>query len=158
MNTTTTINVSDVLNVLEHNNIPHEKQIEILEVLNLALYAKNYPKNTCGIIDHKIQLLQQLQSTQPNTQTEVINTACIKVRSVAILELLNTLNIHTASTDRTKISKLIAFLTGSTNNRIYNEIKKGICFTKYHRKDIDEINKIFVELGISVSIDKSKNY
>jgi len=38
-----TINIQDILEVLEHNSIPLEKQIEVLEVLSLALYTRDHP-------------------------------------------------------------------------------------------------------------------
>jgi len=57
-----------------------------------------------------------------------------------------------------KISKLIAFLTGNGHTRIYSELRKGITFTNYHTKDINEINNIFSELNIPITINPEKNY
>jgi len=161
-----TINIQDILEVLEHNSIPLEKQIEVLEVLSLALYTRDHPNNPSGILDHKIQLLRQLiEDAQPDT-IEATNIPCVKacpeqsegsppcvkVKSVAILELLKKMNAGTAHNDMSKISKLIAFLTGNSYDRIYNEMRKGISLTNYHTKDITEINKIFSELNIPIAI------
>ena len=153
-----TINIQDILDVLEHNSIPPEKQIEVLQVLSLALYTRDHPNDPSGIIERKIQLLLQLiEDTQPEI-AEVANTPCVKVRAVAILELLKKMNAGTAHNDMSKISKLIAFLTGNSYNHIYNEMRKGITFTNYHTKDINEINQIFSELSIPITINPDKNY
>ena len=86
------------------------------------------------------------------------DTASIKVRSVVILEMLKQMQLGTAYNDLTKICKLIAFLTGNSYDRIYNELQKGVCFSKFHSKQIDEANKILAELNTSISIDKNKQY
>jgi hypothetical protein len=44
---------------LEQNKFSNQKQIELLQILNYALYKKQYPQDLCGILDKKIQLLQQ---------------------------------------------------------------------------------------------------
>ena len=75
-----------------------------------------------------------------------------------ILELLKKLQLGTAHNDLTKICKLIAFLTGNSYNSIYNELQKGVFFSNYHKKEIDEANKILAELNILILIDKDKQY
>jgi hypothetical protein len=93
------------LEVITQNNFSNQKQVELLQILNFALYKKNYPQDLCGIIDRKIPLLEQAehaanaacpQSPQiphcPNSCGEIQGgTASIKVRSVVILELLKKL-------------------------------------------------------------------
>jgi len=86
------------------------------------------------------------------------DVASIKVRSVVILEILKKMQLGTAHNDLTKICKLIAFLTGNSYNSIYNEIQKGIHFSKYHSRQIDEANKILEELNACITIDKHKQY
>ena len=92
------------------------------------------------------------------SEKENSNVASIKVRSVTILELLQKLQLGKAYNDLTKICKLIAFLIGNSYNSIYNEVQKGIYFTKFHSKQIDEVNKILKELNTSISIDINKQY
>jgi hypothetical protein len=155
---------------LQENNFPNQKQVEVLQILNFALFKKRYPQDTCGIIDRKIQLLQQSEqetsvtacptcpqgpNSLPCGTSEVAST---KVRSVVILEILKQLQLGIAHNDLTKICKLISFLTGNSYNSIYNEMQKGIYFSKFHSKQIDEANKILSELNISISIDKNKQY
>jgi hypothetical protein len=162
--------VKDILEVLRESNFPNHKQVETLEVVNYALYKKKYPQDTCGIIDRKINLLKQAEqeksgticptcpqgpSTLPCGASEVAST---KVRSVVILEILKQLQLGIAHNDLTKICKLISFLTGNSYNSIYNEMQKGIYFSKFHGKQIDEANRILAELNASISIDKDKQY
>jgi len=153
-----TINIQDILNVLEHNSIPLEKQIEVLEVLSLALYTRDHPNDASGIIERKIQLLLQLiENTQPDT-TEVAETACIKVKAITILLLLEKLQISRANHDLTKICRLIAFLTDNSYRKIYAELQKGIILSEYHNQQIQQINKILSELNLETTINPDKNY
>ena len=89
---------------------------------------------------------------------ETVDSASIKVKAVAITEMLKQIHLGTANNDLTKICRLISFLTGNSYNSIYNEMQKGIEFTKFHKKQIEEINKIFSELNASISIDINKQY
>jgi len=127
----------------------------LLQILNFALYKKRYPQNICGIVEKKIQILQQPTEAHEKDNTDV---ASIKLRSVIILELLKKMQLGAAHNDLTKICKLIAFLTGNSYNSIYNEMQKGVYFSKYHGKQIDEANKILEELNTSIAIDKNKQY
>ncbi|MCE5331487.1 MAG: hypothetical protein LLF95_05020 [Bacteroidales bacterium] len=106
-------------------------------------------------MEKKIQILQQ--PTEP-PEKESPDVAPVKVRSIVILELLKKLQLGTAQNDLTKICKLIAFLTGNSYNNIYNELQKGIYFSKIHSRYIDEANKILSELKASISINKDKQY
>ena len=141
--------------MLGQNNFSNQKQIELLQIVNFVLHKKHYPQDTCGIVEKKIQILQQPIETPEKDNTDV---ASIKVRSVIILELLKKMQLGAAYNDLTKICKLIAFLTGNSYDRIYNEMQKGVCFSKFHSQQIDEANKIFAELNASISIDKNKQY
>ena len=146
-----------------------------MQILNYALYKKNYPQDICGIIERKIPLLEQAEQASTCPQSPhcpkspdlvpcgesrgvASEVASIKVRSVVILELLKKLQLGTAHNDLTKICKLIAFLTGNSYNSIHNELQKGVFFSNYHKKEIDEANKILAELNALISIDKDKQY
>ena len=153
---TSTIDVSDILEVLEHSSFPNQKQIQLLQIVNFALYKKRYPQDTCGIVERKIKLLELTE--QGATEKESTDTASVKVRSVIILEMLKQMQLGAAHNDLTKICKLIAFVTGNSYNSIYNEMQKGVYFSNFHGKQIDEANKIFKELNASISIDKNKQY
>ena len=146
--------------MLAQHNFSNQKQVELLQILNYALYKKHYLHGTCGLIKKKIQILQQPAESpnKDNPDEQGRSPASIKVRSVVILEILKQLHLGTAHNDLTKICKLIAFLTGNSYNNIYNEIQKGIHFSNFHSKQIDEINKILKELNASIAIDKNKQY
>ena len=58
--------MNDIFEVLGQHNFSSQKQIELLQIINFALYKKQYPQDTCGIIDRKIQLLQQQSPICPN--------------------------------------------------------------------------------------------
>ena len=72
--------------------------------------------------------------------------------------MLKQMQLGTAHNDLSKICKLITFLTGNSYNSIYNEVQKGTYFTKFHSKQIDEVNKILEELNALISIDINKQY
>ena len=141
--------------MLGQHNFSNQKQIELLQVINFALYKRHYPQDICGIVEKKIQILQQPAEAHEKDNADV---ASIKVRSVIILELLKKMQLGAAHNDLTKICKLIAFLTGNSYNSIYNEMQKGICFSKFHGRQIDEANKILAELNTLISIEKNKQY
>ena len=142
--------------MLEQNSFSNQKQIELLHVVNYALHKKHYPQDICGIVERKIKLLELTE--QGATEKESTDTASIKVRSVIILEMLKQMQLGAAHNDLTKICKLIAFVTGNSYNSIYNEMQKGVYFSNFHSKQLDEANKIFKELNASISIDKDKQY
>jgi len=150
-----TINIQDILDVLEHNSIPPEKQIEVLEVLSLALYTRDHPNDPSGILDHKIQILKQSDDA---VQSDVADVACIKVKAITILLLLEKLQVSRANHDLTKICRLIAFLTDNSYRKIYAELQKGIILSEYHNQQIQEINKILTELNLETTIQLDKEY
>jgi len=172
-----TIQIQDILDVLEHNSIPIEKQIEVLEILSLALYTRDHADDPSGILDHKIQLLRQLiedakpesadtagadqslslRCTEPVEATKG-DTACIKVKAITILLLLEKLQISRANHDLTKICRLIAFLTDNSYRKIYAELQKGIILSEYHTQQIQQINKILTELNLETTIQPNKEY
>lgn len=139
-----------------------KKELFYTDYLTRYKQAKNRG-NILQQISDEIDLIKrtkELSTTESLTVSEKENTevAPIKVRSVVILELLKKLQLGTAHNDLTKICKLIAFLTGNSYNSIYNELQKGISFSKTHSRHIDEANKLLSELNASISINKNKQY
>jgi hypothetical protein len=155
-----TIDVQDIIEVLEHNNIATPHQIYLLEILNLALFKKQYPQDTTGKLQMKIQLLKDTLEMVDETHKEKHkDSPCIKVRAVVILLMLNELGIGSKFNDLTKICKFISALTNGGYTSIYTEMQRGINFSKrHHSKQIDEVNKILLELNASISIDIQKRY
>lgn len=89
--------------------------------------------------------------------TEISNPP-LKVKTVAMLELLKLMGKGKSHNDLAKICRFVSFLTGQSNNKIYNDAQKGIVLTKYHQKDIDEINKILKELSIDIELKTDIDY
>jgi len=149
----------------EADKIPDLDKRELYYTDYLTRFKQAKSKgNILQQINDEIELIKrtkELSNTEkPAVATDKENTdvASIKVRSVVILELLKKMQLGTAHNDLSKICKLIAFLTGNSYNSIYNEMQKGVYFSNFHSKQIDEANKILAELNSSISIDKNKQY
>jgi hypothetical protein len=98
---------------------------------------------------HAIKELSEVENDNPNAISN-------KVRAAVILELLKKMGIDTAHYDFSKICRLVALLMGTKYKTTYKDLQKGIHFTDYHDREIDEANKILDDLNISISIDKKK--
>ena len=108
---------------------------------------------------HRTIELSNIKKTEIETpEKDDTDVASLKIRTVAILIMLNKLGLGTAYNDRTKVCKLIAFLTGNSYKTIYRELQKGVNFSKYHHKHIDEVNGMFEKLNSSISINIDKQY
>ena len=139
---------------------------ELFYIDHLTRYKQARNKgNILQQISDEIDLIKRTKELS-NADRQVAETvekdstdaASIKVRSVVISEMLKKMQLGAAHNDLTKICKLIAFLTGNSYNSIYNEMQKGIYFSNFHSKQIDEANKILKELNASIAIDKHKQY
>jgi hypothetical protein len=148
-----------------------KRELFYIDVFMHYQQAKNQKKTSSALqkISNEIDFIERIRALLSNvkkqdcktaeiSKKESPNDAYIKVKTVAILELLKEMKLGAAYNDRTKISKLIAFLTGNSPKKIYNEMQKGITLTKYHNQQIEEINKIFKELNIRISICKDNQY
>lgn len=159
-----TVNVNDIVDALKDHQFPNERAAELLEIINYALYSKQYPEDICGNLENKIKLFRQAATPQndkdsPIDTEENTDKATQKVKSVAIMEMLKLLDKGTAHNDLTDISKFIAFLTGNSHKSIYNDAQNGITFNpRHHTQDIEKVNELFKLLNMSISIDKQKQY
>lgn len=81
-----------------------------------------------------------------------------KIRTVVIYELLNKLKRGKSFNDLSKICNLVAYLTGGSPRKIYNEAQKGIQFTDYHKKELSEVNQILADLSLDIELKKDKEY
>jgi hypothetical protein len=155
-NNTSTVDIHDIIEVFEHNYFPIQKQIDLLQVLNLALIKRQKPFDACGCLAYKIEVLKQNLDFTDDTDNSKV---CIKVRAVTLLKMLNEMDLGTTKNDLTKICKLIACLLECGYKSIYTQLQRGITFSKrHHEKQIDEVNKIFKNLNSSISIDMEKQY
>ena len=81
-----------------------------------------------------------------------------KVKTVVIYELLKKLEKGKSQNDISKICRLIAYLTGGSEEGIYNDAIEGITLTKYHKAEIERVNKIMDDLGLEITIKKGIQY
>jgi len=83
--------------VLGQHNLSSQKQIELLQTLNFALYKKQYPKDTCGIIERKIKLLEQTkhETTPTNSNLQLSTKKGVKVNFIRVINCLCELSFFT---------------------------------------------------------------
>lgn len=113
--------------------------------------------DNCQIEIDKINALQTLGCNDKDTNVKG-DGASIKISSIIITELLRMIDKGKSSNDLTAICRLIAFLTGKSYKKIYNDVQKGYTLTDYHEKEIEQANKILSDLNINISINKDKQY
>ena len=115
------------------------------------------------------QKIIQLREDIDNQKTNVIekgqrnsdeneSKGTMKVQTVVLLEILKKVNINKGNTDLTKIVPIISYLTGKSEQKMYNEIIKHIMLNKYHLIEIDKVNNLLSEINIGISIEIDKGY
>jgi hypothetical protein len=97
---------------LEQHNFSAQKQVELLQIINYALYKKKYPRDLCGILDRKIQILQQPPEPPEKDNPEKSGTRRTqKVTTDVLMSLLQKSGISATSDDKAKMACLISYLT-----------------------------------------------
>jgi len=143
-----------------------EREIFYIDVWRRCKRAKA-KVDTLQQIHDEIDFIKQMKAVYPvakhtenpvKTTEEEADAVSTKIRAVVIMELLQKLELGRAYNDLTKICKLISLLTGASYNNIRNQIHKGIHFSEYHHKEIEETNKILKDLNTSITIDMNKEY
>lgn len=89
-------------------------------MLNFALYQKHYPHDTCGIIERKIQLLQQTeQETAPplNCNLQLSTKKGIKVNFIRVINCLCELSYFTNKKGNNITKKEVFDTFGKTINQ-----------------------------------------
>lgn len=98
------------------------------------------------------------EKTQENLQNkeenEIVdyNGVPMKVKALAIMELLEKLNIKRMDYNNTQICHLIAYLTGNSYDYIYNNVDKNMTLNNRYRNHIKDINQIFKDLGVAITM------
>jgi hypothetical protein len=142
---------------LEQHNFSNQKQVELLQIINYALYKKQYPQDLCGILDRKIQLLQQPPDTPEKDNPEKSGTKRTqKVTTDVLMLLLQKSGISATSDDKAKMARLISYLTDFSEEKIRQRLSNTDELTSYHREEIETVNKILAELNCDVSIKYNK--
>lgn len=80
----------------------------------------------------------------------------VQVQIAAILALLRKLEVSFQNSDKSKIIKLICALTGRKFAYVSKRIYDNALLSRQHKSTIEDINKIFedLKLGISIEFDK----
>jgi hypothetical protein len=139
---------------VEADKIKNLNQRELFYMEYLTQYKQSHTK---GDISQQISdEIALIRLTKELTGIENDNSHALsnKVRAVATMELLKTIGIDTAHYDLSKICRLVVLITGTGYTSMYSDLRKGIQLTEYHNSEIDEVNKIFSDLNLSISIDK----
>jgi hypothetical protein len=143
--------------VLGQHNFSNQKQIELLQIIDMALLQKDYPKNIHSIIERKIQLLQQPQEIPEKDNPEQSGAKRTqKVTTDVLMLLLEKSGISAVSDDKAKMARLIAYLTDFSEEKIRQRLSNPEELTSYHREEVENINKILAELNSNISITYNK--
>ncbi len=80
----------------------------------------------------------------------------VQVQIAAILALLRKLEVSFQNSDKSKIIKLICALTGRKFSYVSKRIYDNALLSKQHKSTIEDINKIFEDLKLNISIEFDK--
>lgn len=125
--------------------------------LVLTLYTEEKRLNR---IRNEILRILPIDSTADHSDETVIDSTkgSNKIKTVLIYEILEKFGKGRSFNDLTKICALVAYLTGGSFRKIYNEAQKGIQLTDYHKKELSEVNQILADLSLDIEIKKDKEY
>ena len=141
--------------MLGQHNFSTQKQVELLQILNYALYKKQYPQDTCGIIDRKIQILQQPTEEKPATKQKE-NTFTTSQQILFLHYLLNEIGINFGNSDKSQWIRLIHSFTAKNAQ----DIKEKLNFNfddKKTKRDLrlvaEHIQELIPQIAIKIKND-----
>lgn len=106
------------------------------------------------MLQRKIELLklaiEPVEKEEDKGSGEIERTQ--KVTTDALICLLKAAGISTASEDKTKIARLVNYLTGFSEEKIRQRLSNPHELTSFHKREIEHINKIFAKLNFCMSI------
>ena len=120
--------------------------IEELKMLYVEPYkeeAEEKERQKTRITELESALNEKFTDKQDNT---------MKGKCLVVEMLLEKLGVTTANTDLSKIARLAAYLTGTTEKHSYKIMQPGITLSEYHAEEIKKVNKIMQELNIDISL------
>ena len=95
--------------------------------------------------------LQPIENEVPDASGRTM-----KVTTDVLIELLDKAGFNENNSDKTKISKFIAYITGFSENTIRQRMTNREELTSKHKDEVEKINKILSELNIDISIKYNK--
>lgn len=140
---------------MTQHNFSNQKQIELLQIINFVLYKNQYPKDYCGIIDRKIQILQQpIEEKTDNKQKE--NTFTTSQQIFFFHYLLNEIGINFGNSDKSQWIRLIHSFTAKNTQ----DIKEKLNFNfddKKTKRDLrivaNHIQELLPQIAIKIKND-----
>lgn len=125
-------------------------------------------KNKGNIIQQlndEVELIQKKRQLEGNKNGDVqivesknATKGSNKVKTAVLLELLNKIGKGKSQNDLSKICRLVAYLTGGSEAKIYNDAQGGIQLTNYHNAEIQQVNGILKDLGLEIKLKKDVEY
>ena len=117
---------------MEQNNFSNQKQIELLQFLNYALYKKQNPQDTCGIIERKIKLLEQAeQAAVPvNSNLHLSNKKGFKVNFIRVINCLFELSFFSDKQGGNITKKEVFDIVGNAVNQDLSAFQNYLSTTK----------------------------
>jgi len=128
-----TIDVKDILTVMSQHNFSGKKQIELLQIVNFVLYTKQYPDDTCGIIEKKIQLLEQTEqetAAPSNGSLQLSAKKGFKVNFIRVINCLCELSFFTDKNGNDITKKEVFNILGNTINQDLSTFHNDLSATK----------------------------
>ena len=118
--------------MLGQHNLSSQKQIDLLQIINYALYKKHYPQDTCGIIERKIKLLEQTgQETVPaNSNLQLSTKKGFKVNFIRVINCLCELSFFTDKNGNDITKKEVFDTFGRAINQDLSTFHNDLAATK----------------------------
>ncbi|MDR0941301.1 MAG: hypothetical protein LBM68_03645 [Bacteroidales bacterium] len=122
-------------------------------------------KNKGNILQQIFDEIDLIQRTKALTTTEEQKAETteksgtkrtLKVTTDVLMLLLEKSGISAISDDKTKMARLIAYLTDFSEEKIRQRLSNTEELTSYHREEVETINKILAELNSNISIKYNK--
>lgn len=126
-----------------------------------AMREKIYPcrefmyHNAIGLLNRKLQATKTSSLIYSDDFCE--NGRTMKITTDVLVRLLDKTGINENNSDKTKIAKLISYITGFSENTIRQRLSNQEELTSKHKDEIERVNKILSGLNIGISIKYNKN-
>ena len=134
--------------MLAQHSFSNQKQIELLQIVNFALYQKQYPHDICGIVEKKIQILQQ-QSEQKTigSNLHLSTKKGFKVNFIRVINCLCELSFFTDKNGNDATKKEVFQIFGNAINQDLTAFQNILSATKSAAKaDMKNTLAIFEQL------------
>ena len=125
-----TIDVNDILSVMLQHNFSNKKQIELLQIVSFVLYTKQYPEDTCGIIEKKIHLLKQTEQETITSCLQLSAKRGFKVNFIRVINCLCELMFFTDKNGNDITKKEVFKILGKVINQDLSTFHNDLSATK----------------------------